>query len=123
MVKDKLERHTMLQAMIKPSTVKELLTVVATLNDRAWAEFEVGFEQIRLYRKVIADREAADIVANHRFAVDQEVRVHELLFKNREGTLTESEEDELNHYMMEMDEALATTAEELLLLAKHRQSK
>ena len=86
----------MLQAMVKPSTVKELLTVVATLNDRALAEFEAGFEQIRLYRQVTADKEAATIIAKHRLSVDHDVHIRELLFKNREGTLTESEENELN---------------------------
>ncbi len=111
----------MIQTALQPEIVKELLHVIATLDDRALAEFEVGFEQIRLGRSVKGDKAAINIVARHRLPAHQEARVQELLFKNREGTLTGDEESELDQWMHVMDEALASTAEELILLAQHHQ--
>jgi hypothetical protein len=51
----------------------------------------------------------------------QQARVRELLWKNQEDCLTEEEEEELDAYMAQMDQALEETSEELLALAENRQ--
>ena len=69
------------------------------------------------------DDEALQIVAKHRLPQYQQARVRELLFKNREGNLTDAEELELDNYMAKMDHALEVVAEGLLSLAKRREQK
>jgi len=53
--------------------------------------------------------------------LDQQARVCELLWKNREEGLTALEEEELDAYMNQMDQALEATAEEMLKLAEGRE--
>ena len=106
--------------VVAKSSVNDLLEAIAQLNEEEFAEFEAGFEQLALNRKTIADEEAAQIVARHRLPLSQQVRVRELLFNNREGMLTEAEEEELDFYMAKMDQALEETADELLALAEQR---
>ncbi len=95
--------------------------MVAALDDGALAEFEIGLERLKLQRNAMGNKAAHDIVAKHRLPAHLEARVHELLFKNREGILTQDEEDELDQWMNMMDEALISTAEELILLTQRRQ--
>ena len=103
-------------------TVNDLLNAVGQLNVGELTEFEIGFEQIwsKQY-STIADTEAAVLIENHRLPVSQQAQVRELLFKNREGTLTKAEEEELDSYMNVMDSALGDTAEQILKLAESRQ--
>ena len=48
-------------------------------------------------------------------------QVRRLLEKNREEDITEIEVAELDAYVVELDQALEQTADDLLALAKHRQ--
>jgi hypothetical protein len=98
-----------------------LLNAVAQLDEQAFAVFETGFEQIWLQRNGLADLEAAQIVAQQRLPLPQQTRVRDLLGKNREEGLTPAEEEELDEYMAQMDQALEETAAELLKLAASRQ--
>ncbi|MCX6050178.1 MAG: hypothetical protein NT075_34200 [Chloroflexi bacterium] len=104
-------------------TVDDLLEAVSKLDEAEIVKFEVGFEKIWLKRNAIIDEEATQIVEKHRLLPDEQLRVRELLLRNREMTLTEAEERELDSYMAKMDEALSETAEELLELATARQKK
>lgn len=103
--------------------VDELLDAVKNLDEAALAEFETGFEQIWLKRSAVADPEMAQIVEKHRLPLHQQAQLRELLFKNREGELTEAEEVELDFYMAKMDQALEATAQELVKLAELRKQK
>ena len=102
-------------------SVDDLLHAVAKLNEDELAQFEMGFEEIWLHRGNVADPEAMKIVNSHRLSTQQQIRLRELLFKNREGTLTEAEEQELDFYLAAMDQALENAADELLQLAGRRQ--
>ncbi|HRW09713.1 MAG TPA: hypothetical protein P5121_31645 [Caldilineaceae bacterium] len=102
-------------------SVDELLNAVAKLDETELARFEVGFEQIWLHRRSMSDPEAMAIVDSHRLSPQQQIRLRELLFKNREEGLTSAEEQELDSYMTNMDQALENTADELLRLAASRQ--
>ncbi|MCB0125695.1 MAG: hypothetical protein KDE58_25750 [Caldilineaceae bacterium] len=102
-------------------SVDDLLSAVAKLDETELARFEVGYEQIWLHRRSVSDPEAMEIVDSHRLSPQQQVRLRELLFKNREDSLTAAEEQELDSYMTTMDQALEDTAAELLRLAASRQ--
>ncbi|MFZ4658786.1 MAG: hypothetical protein ACOYNY_17360 [Caldilineaceae bacterium] len=104
-------------------TVDELLTAVKALDAAELAEFETGFEQIWQKRSAVADPTMTKIVEKHRLPLRQQARIRELLFKNREGELTEAEETELDFYMAKMDQALEATANEMLELAELRKQK
>lgn len=106
-----------------PHTVDELLDAVKQLDETALAEFETGFEQIWRKSSAEADPEMAKIVEKHRLPLHQQAHLRELLFKNREGKLTEAEEVELDFYMAKMDQALEATASELLKLAELRKQR
>jgi hypothetical protein len=110
-------------SVVAELTVNDLLDAVSKLDEAEIVEFEVGFEDIWLRRNTTSDKEAAQLVEKHRLAPHQQVRVRELLLKNREATLTEDEGLELDSYMVKMDEALGETADELLKLASQRQKK
>lgn len=101
-------------------TVDKLLSAVADLDEEGLAVFEAGFEQIWLQRSGNIDPEAAQLVEKHRLPLEQQARVRTLLWKNREEGLTELEEEELDGYMDQMDQALEATADELLNLAERR---
>lgn len=77
-------------------------------------------DQIWLHRANVADPAAMEIVDSHRLPRQQQIRLRELLFKNREGSLTETEEQELDSYMAKMDQALEDAADDLLRLAENR---
>ncbi|MCB0064021.1 MAG: hypothetical protein KDE47_10820 [Caldilineaceae bacterium] len=102
-------------------SVDELLNAVAKLDKSELARFEVGYEQIWRHRSSMNDSEALKIVESHRLSPQQQIRLRELLFKNREDSLTAAEEQELDFYMTTMDQALENTADELLRLAASRQ--
>lgn len=104
-------------------TVDELLDAVKTLDEAELVAFETGFDQIWLKRGSVSDPEMAKIVEKHRLPLHQQAQLRELLFKNREGELTEAEEIELDFYMAKMDQALEATANELLQLAELRKQK
>lgn len=106
-----------------PHKVDELLDAVKQLDKAELAGFETGFEQIWRKRSTEADPEMAKIVEKHRLPLHQQAHMRELLFKNREGELTEAEEVELDFYMAKMDQALEATANELLKLAELRKQK
>ena len=106
-----------------PHTVDELLNAVKQLDELELAEFETGFEQIWQKRNIADDPEMAKIVEKHRLPLQQQIHMRELLFKSREGELTEAEEVELDFYMAKMDQALEATANELLKLAELRKQK
>lgn len=108
--------------LVTELTVDDLLAVVAKLDDDELAEFEMLFEQLWLTRAGVLDREAAQIAAAHRFSPRQQVRLRTLLEKNREEVLGVDEENELDSYIAEIDEALETTADNLLKLAEQRKS-
>ena len=97
-------------------TVDALLDAVKQLDEAELAEFETGLEQIWLKHSAVSDPEMAKIVKKHRLPLHQQAHMRELLFKNREGELTETEETELDFYMAKMDQALEATANELLKL-------
>lgn len=109
--------------VLDKARVNYLLEAIAQLNEAEFAEFEVGFEQLALQRKTVLDAEIAQLVAKHRLPLRQQLRVQELLFKNREDMLTEAEEAELDLYMDKMDQALEATADELLALAEQRKQQ
>ena len=104
-------------------TVEELLDAVKQLDTAVLAQFETGLEQIWLKRNTDPDPDMAKIVEKHRLPLHQQAHLRELLFKNREGELTETEETELDFYMAKMDQALEATANELLKLAELRNQK
>jgi hypothetical protein len=103
-------------------TVDKLLNAVAELDEEGLAVFEAGFEQIWLQRSGITNIEAAQLLEQHQLPLEQQARVRDLLWKNREEGLTELEEKELDQYMLQMDQALEATAEELLKVAETRES-
>lgn len=107
--------------LVTELTVDDLLTVVAKLDDAELAEFEIRFEQLWLSRSEILDPEAAQIAAAHRLSSRQQVRLRDLLEKNREEDLAANEETELDNYIAKIDHALEKTADELLKLAERRQ--
>ena len=104
-------------------TVEELLDAVKQLDAAELDQFETGLEQIWLQRDAEPDPEMAKIVEKQRLPLHQQAHLRELLFKNREGELTETEETELDFYMAKMDQALEATANELLKLAELRKQK
>ncbi|NJN96423.1 MAG: hypothetical protein HC875_21100 [Anaerolineales bacterium] len=106
--------------LVTELTVDDLLAVVAKLDDDELAEFEMLFEQLWLTRAGVLDREAAQIAAANRFSPRQQVRLRTLLEKNREEGLAANEINELDSYIAEIDEALETTADNLLKLAEQR---
>jgi len=101
-------------------TIDDLLYAVSQLDETELTEFQIRFEQLWLSRIPVNDKEAAQIAAARRLSVDQQARLHSLLEKNREASLTEAETAELDNYLKELDQALEKTADELLELAKKR---
>jgi hypothetical protein len=107
--------------LVTELTIDDLLTVVAKLNEAELAEFEAGFDQLLLSRLPASDKEAAQIADAHRLPPGKQARLRSLLEKNREEDITEIEVAELDAYIVELDQALKQTADDLLELAKHRQ--
>ncbi len=102
--------------LVAELSVDDLLDVVSNLDERELEEFETRFEQMWLsYPESIAEA--------RRLLPHKQAHLRTLLEQNREGYVTQTETEELDQYIANIDQTLEDTAADLMKLAERRQQE
>jgi hypothetical protein len=100
-------------------TVEDLLGLVARLPPPELAQFGRGWEQLRQRPRSLREEVAQRAEAYH-FDPRQQARLSELLDRNKEGSITPGEEEEMEGLLAELDQRNLQLADDLLQLAREQ---
>ncbi|MBI1923867.1 hypothetical protein HYR99_06415 [Candidatus Poribacteria bacterium] len=99
-----------------PVTVEALLDAVAKLSPAEYAQFERGLIPLRQRRLSIKEK-VARLAKSYQFLPEQQERLSELLWKNKEGVIQPEEEKELDALIEELDRRKLRLADDIQKLA------
>ncbi len=98
-----------------PVTVEALLDAVAKLSPAEQAQFDRGLKDLRQRRSM--KEKVVRLAKSYQFRPEQQERLSELLWKNKEGVIQPEDEKELDALIEELDRRKLRLADDIQKLA------